>query len=488
MKLLELPQGKWSYSDTKPLGTPGGFAAVYPGMSESGEPVAVKVFHTSDPESSKRELAFAKSRMSISSDHMIPILGFGVDKQSGHAHIVMARAEFSLHQKLVDGGPLDEPAAVSAAHSMVKGLLSVSDWIHRDLKPANVLWAESRWQLTDFGIARLAAAVTAQSTMKEFLSAPYAAPEQWNGERATSKADVYSLGCVIFEMVSGTPPFVGPTVEDYASQHRRSTANLQTGSSELRTLVSLMLSKSPDGRPTLHDLDERFSKWGLARNSTPAASALAAAATDVAIQSAQSEAAAVNKDSAQRARLVLRSDALRELDEISKELFEKILSAAPNADFGIGREHPHPMRRVQLGSGNLTLSIGQYSDISEGAFFNCGWDVVCGDFIKVGQADGRGRSASLWFMRRGNEPFEWQEVSYWSWGRQGTSEPQPCYLPPAQDADFAAANVTHTWSLAHPPRSLRGSGRDAFFDRWIQHFTATVQGRFQSPSSLPEER
>jgi serine/threonine protein kinase len=195
---LSLPQGEWSYADGAPLGPPGGFAAVYPGLSSSGQPVAVKVFRSTDPRHFKRELEFASDRFGKTSDHVTPIFGFGVDPTLGRACIVMAKGEYSLAQKLAMDGPFSEAAAVAIAHDIVKGLKSVT-WVHRDLKPANVLWVDSRWQLTDFGIARQADANTAASTMKDFLSAEYAAPEQWNDEHATHKTDVYALGCALLD-------------------------------------------------------------------------------------------------------------------------------------------------------------------------------------------------------------------------------------------------------------------------------------------------
>lgn len=79
MKPLILPQGIWTYSELKPLGSPGGFATVYPGMSEAGNLVAVKVFHSSDPAQSSRELKFAEERLLKSDDHVISVLGCGVD-------------------------------------------------------------------------------------------------------------------------------------------------------------------------------------------------------------------------------------------------------------------------------------------------------------------------------------------------------------------------------------------------------------------------
>lgn len=486
MITLSLPQGEWSYADGAPLGPPGGFAAVYPGLSSSGQPVAVKVFRSTDPRHFKRELEFASDRFGKTSDHVTPIFGFGFDPTLGRACIVMAKGEYSLAQKLAMDGPFSEAAAVAIAHDIVKGLKSVT-WVHRDLKPANVLWVDSRWQLTDFGIARQADANTAASTMKDFLSAEYAAPEQWNDEHATHKTDVYALGCLLYELVSGKLPFPGPSHADYAMQHRSQAPTIAVGSSRLRTMLLLMLNKSPDTRPSLEELDRQLSAWAQAVSGGRPASKLADAAAEVEQEQARRHAQAASQCRLSNQRTLVEEDALRELDALSKELFERIRADAPNATFSDRRKGQYPMRAAQLGTGSLVLSIGEFRGLAPELFAVSGWDVVCGDFIKVGQSSGAGRSASLWFVRRGDTPFEWVEVSYFEmWAARSSQEPTPRYLQPGRDADLAASNVTHTWNHAHPPRSLCGDGRSEFIERWLGFLALASTGRLLPPSTLPE--
>src|SRR5207244_13634179 len=93
-----------------------------------------------------------------------------------------------------------ESDAVEVVRQIARGLIEVGDWIHRDLKPENVLFLDGKWKIADFGIARIAEADTASYTLKHALSAPYAAPEQWHGERATHATEIYALGFIEFEI------------------------------------------------------------------------------------------------------------------------------------------------------------------------------------------------------------------------------------------------------------------------------------------------
>jgi serine/threonine-protein kinase len=94
--------------------------------------------------------------------------------------------------------------------------------VHRDLKPENVLLQHGRALLADFGIARAVAAAGAQmltSTNVAVGTPSYMSPEQVAGGAVDARSDVYGLGCVVYEMLAGQPPFTGPTAESLAHQH-----------------------------------------------------------------------------------------------------------------------------------------------------------------------------------------------------------------------------------------------------------------------------
>ncbi|MCP4535391.1 MAG: serine/threonine protein kinase, partial [Delftia sp.] len=124
-------------------------------------------------------------------------------------------------------GPLDLQLALDLSIDVCRGLIHAQEkqpgLVHRDLKPENILVAQGRWaKITDFGLAdiirqagmELDAAGTAldgrQSIMgqKGIAGTPaYMAPEQWRGESLDERADVYALGCILYEMLTGEQPF-----------------------------------------------------------------------------------------------------------------------------------------------------------------------------------------------------------------------------------------------------------------------------------------
>lgn len=488
MREVTLARGTWTLLQDRVLGNPGGFAAVYLGLSARGDAVAIKVFHSTDPAMSKRELDFARQRAGHQDAHVIPVLDCGVDAATGHACIVMPKAEYSLAQRL-EQGHLSEPEAVVIGHAVVSGLLSAENWVHRDLKPGNLLWCQGRWQIADFGIARQADARTALSTMKAYLSAPYGAPEQWNSEHATHKTDVYALGCVLQEVMTGEPPFPGPDWPDYARQHRSESPTGLAGSDRMKTMLSRMLNKSPDARPGLVELEQRFGEWERSAPQSPAAQGLAALAAKLAGADAQQQAARATAEQRARSRATLETDAQRELKDLANLLLDRIEHMAANALIDRGRG-PTPDMSVALGAGKMWLSLGQFKRLPPDRFSESGWDVICGATVSVAQQDGRGRSASFWYARLGTDSaYEWVEVSYWFLGQSDSWHLEPCLLPPEDDADLAASNIMHSWNLAHPPISLAGDEkREAFIDRWLTRFTAVAAGEYRRPSTLPESR
>jgi serine/threonine protein kinase len=167
----------------------GGFGQVYAATSAGGETAVIKLVPKAP--GADRELLFVDLN---SVRNVVPIIDSGEAPDAWA--LVMPRAEKSLRQHLNENG---RPIAVADTIAILKEIaLALVDLdgkvVHRDLKPENILLLDGVWCLADFGISRYAEASTAPDTQKYALSAPYAAPERWRGERAEATTDIYSLG------------------------------------------------------------------------------------------------------------------------------------------------------------------------------------------------------------------------------------------------------------------------------------------------------
>ena len=259
MLTIKLQTGVFEYDPANPLGKRGGFGQVFDGKTTSGQDVAIKKLHVSAADAAHRELRIADELKGISYEHVIPFIDAGEDTDTGNYFVVMPKAEGSLQDSIDKGKPLIAAEAASVLLQIVKGLLEVGELVHRDLKPDNVLFHEGKWKVADFGIARFVEEATASNTVKDCLSAYYAAPEQWRFERATHATDVYSLGCIGFTLLMGKPPFITNPQEE----HQKSEVPPFTcGDDLLSSLINIMLRKQRWLR--LVGQCHPFLKWRLA--------------------------------------------------------------------------------------------------------------------------------------------------------------------------------------------------------------------------------
>ncbi|MEV0097094.1 serine/threonine-protein kinase [Streptomyces sp. NPDC050738] len=185
-----------------------------------------------------------------------------------------------LHHYLRDNGPFS-PVAASLLTAQVADALAASHAdgvVHRDLKPANVLVATSpdgqmHPMLTDFGIARLADSPGLTRT-HEFVGTPaYVAPESAEGRPQTSAVDIYGAGILLYELVTGRPPFAGGTALEVLHRHLSEEPRRPTTVPEpLWTVIERCLSKNPDRRPSAENLARglRTVAAGVGVHSTPA--------------------------------------------------------------------------------------------------------------------------------------------------------------------------------------------------------------------------
>lgn len=162
-----------------------------------------------------------------------------------------------LHKYLRENGPFT-PVAASLLTAQIADALAASHAdgvVHRDLKPANVLLDERGGQmkpmLTDFGIARLADSPGLTRT-HEFVGTPaYVAPESAEGRPQTSAVDIYGAGILLYELLTGRPPFAGGTALEVLHRHlSEEPQRPSTVPEPLWTVVERCLRKEPNERPS----------------------------------------------------------------------------------------------------------------------------------------------------------------------------------------------------------------------------------------------
>jgi serine/threonine-protein kinase len=166
-----------------------------------------------------------------------------------------------LHRYLRESGPLS-PVGAALLTAQIADALAASHAdgvVHRDLKPANVLLKQDGGQmhpmLTDFGIARLADSPGLTRT-HEFVGTPaYIAPESAEGRPQTSAVDIYGAGILMYELVTGSPPFSGGSALEVLHQHLSAEPRRpSTVPDPLWTVIERCLRKNPDERPSAENL------------------------------------------------------------------------------------------------------------------------------------------------------------------------------------------------------------------------------------------
>jgi serine/threonine-protein kinase len=247
----------------------GGMAQVWEAHDEIlARAVAVKVLHphlaedTAFLERFRRE-AVAAAR--LSHPNVVAVFDTGVD--GGLVYIVMELVRGkTLRELLVAQGALGPARAVQIAAQVADALdyAHGQGIVHRDVKPANVLIADDgRVKVADFGIAKAVSAALGSSAFGSSAdltqtgaivgTAKYLSPEQVNGQPQDRRADVYSLGVVLYEMLCGRPPFAGDSELAIAMQHVRTAPvgprQVRAGIPRpLEAVVLKALAKAPSDR------------------------------------------------------------------------------------------------------------------------------------------------------------------------------------------------------------------------------------------------
>ncbi|MGW0585335.1 serine/threonine-protein kinase, partial [Streptomyces sp. NPDC002920] len=261
--LLEEPLGRGATGTVwraRQRETAGAEAAV---AGQPGETVAIKVLKeelASDPDIVMRFLRERSVLLRLTHPNIVRVRDLVVEGDL--LALVMDLVEGpDLHRFLRENGPLT-PVAAALLTAQVADALAASHAdgvVHRDLKPANVLLRQDGGQmhpmLTDFGIARLADSPGLTRT-SEFVGTPaYVAPESAEGRPQTSAVDIYGAGILLYELITGRPPFSGGSALEVLHQHLSAEPRRpSTVPDPLWTVIERCLSKNPDVRPSAENL------------------------------------------------------------------------------------------------------------------------------------------------------------------------------------------------------------------------------------------
>ena len=257
----------------------GGMARVYRGTDTLlGRPVAVKVLsaqYADDANFVTRFRREAQAAARLNHPNLVQVYDTGSD--DGVHYIVMEYVDAKTVADLLSSGRVLPNRAVQLAESVCDALAvaHAHGVIHRDVKPANIMVTRNgQVKVTDFGIARMTSNETVAQTAAVLGTASYLSPEQAQGGPIDQRSDLYSLGCVLYEMLTGRPPFTADSPVAVASKHVLEQATKPSRvnpdvTPQLDAVVMRALSKNPDDR--YQDAEEMRADLERARQGMPVA-------------------------------------------------------------------------------------------------------------------------------------------------------------------------------------------------------------------------
>ncbi|WP_179382164.1 serine/threonine-protein kinase [Streptomyces sp. SA15] len=263
-----------------PIGR-GAMGEVWRGFDETlGRTVAVKLLlpQGSDPTSASRFRLEAQTAGRLNHPHVVGVYDFG--EYDGRLFLVMELVEGdSLARRLTTAGPLSVEEVARIASQAAAGLAAAHQQgiVHRDIKPANLLLdADGTLKIGDFGIARFvddpSGALT--TTGQIVGTSLYLAPERALGQNAGPASDVYALGCVLYQLLTGKPPFRADSAVAILHQHldaapeppRQLVAGLPPA---FENYLLGLLAKQPEDRPAAQQVAEWFGSGAWQGRSEP---------------------------------------------------------------------------------------------------------------------------------------------------------------------------------------------------------------------------
>jgi serine/threonine-protein kinase len=262
----------------------GSFGTVYRGRQLGlDRPVAIKVpTHeiAADPVQARRFAREARAAARVVHPGVVAIYAVG-ELDDGRPYLAMQLIEGAPLDGVLVDGPLPAARALGIARHIASALSEThaAEVVHRDLKPSNVMWrldrnGDDRITLVDFGIAvcRPGNADATRLTTGGLIGTPhYMSPEQAHGEHVDGRADLYALGCLVFELVTGETPFEGSGFEVLLGHLGRpaplASARNPAVPAVVDRLIARLMQKKPEDRPASADtvvamLDDALAQLG----------------------------------------------------------------------------------------------------------------------------------------------------------------------------------------------------------------------------------
>jgi serine/threonine protein kinase len=258
--------------------------------------VAIKILRAEVSQDAEAKQRFEREARAISSlSHPNICSLYDVGSQDGVSYIVMEYLHGETLADRLDKGPVPLPQLLKYALDICEGLEAAhrSGVVYRDLKPGNIMLSKTGAKLMDFGLAKSVAIGTSAAHGATTIVSPsasgvplttqgtvvgtfrYMSPEQIEGHEADTRSDIFSLGCVLYEMATGKPAFDGKSPASImASVLQRDPTPLSAFDPELppslARVVNICLAKDPDDRfQTVHDIKLQL-KWLAEEESGPA--------------------------------------------------------------------------------------------------------------------------------------------------------------------------------------------------------------------------
>lgn len=247
---MEIP----GYTIQREIGT-GGMATVYLAIQESlNRPVVLKILDQLETQKiedmAERFIAEGRIIASLNHPHIITIHDIGLAN-----HLLYLSMEYvqggDLKERMELPVSVDETLDYMAKIASALGEAHKHDVVHRDVKPANILFREDKTPLlSDFGIAKQVNLDSDLTSTGIFLGSPnYVSPEQADGGTVDGRTDIYSLGCIFYEMLTSSKPYQSNSVIDIVIQHKQAPIpTLPEDYADLQPLLNRMMAKNLQDR------------------------------------------------------------------------------------------------------------------------------------------------------------------------------------------------------------------------------------------------